>query len=59
MKCVIKYKKNDSFFCRNITKTQNHWVSYQEARVFKTIKKAEEIIKKYNLKNVEVIKCMK
>lgn len=58
MKCVIKYKNNNSYFCKNIG-YQNHWTPFQEAKMFETVAKAKEVIKKYKLKNVEVIKCTK
>ena len=56
MKCVIKYKDNKSYFCKNIG-FQNHWTPYNEAMIFETVAEARKVIKKCKLKNVEVLKC--
>lgn len=58
MKCVLKKKENDSYFCKNIG-FQNHWTYFNEAKIFETVKEARKIIKKYNISNVEVVKCSK
>ena len=52
---VIKRVNNDSYFNKNIG-FQNHWTYKEEAKIYYTKREAREDIKRYSLKNVEVVK---
>lgn len=56
MKCYIKSTKRDLFFNKYICEGQCHWVSKEEGKIFESVKEAREFIKKYKLKNVEILK---
>ena len=56
MKCYIKSINYDVYFNKHIIDNMNHWTSKSEARLFKTVKKARECIKRYKLKNIEIEK---
>lgn len=56
MKCRIKKVGKDSYFNKHlgIAMCPNHWTPRRECKVFASKEKAEAIIEKYNLKDVEV-----
>lgn len=63
MKCYIRRyneKENtwlDSWFCKHLWGTQNHWATFKgEAKQFESVKEARAFIKMYKLKNCEVEK---
>jgi len=58
MKFIIKRIKNDTYFNKHIADNVNHWTYKEEAKIFKTETKANETIKEFNLKNVEIEKVV-
>ena len=52
---MIKRVNNDSYFNKNIG-FQNHWTYKDEGKTYYTMREVKKDIKKYNIKNVEVIK---
>lgn len=59
MKYVIKRIDNKSYFQKHLFKGFNHYTNINEARKFKSKENAIEVIKKYKLEKVEILKCMK
>lgn len=54
MKFRIKRIKNDTYFNKHIANNINHWTYKEEAKMFNNYKQAENTIKKFNIKNVEI-----
>lgn len=57
MRCRIKRKDKEIYFNKNIGLSMclNHWTTRYEAKVYSDGRKAQGEIKKYKLKNVEVV----
>ena len=64
MRCWIrKYKLDDDkkiytgYFAKHLSKNVNHWVQIlQEAKSFENVFRARHYIKKYELKNCEIVR---
>lgn len=52
---MLKRVSNDSYFNKNIG-FQNHWTYKEDGKKYFTKREAKEDIKKFSLKNVEVVK---
>ena len=57
MRCRIKKKDKEIYFSKHLgfPICPNHWTSRYEARVYTDGRKAQGEIKKYKLKDVEVV----